>query len=174
MLQRLQTKEHSFQGKSTAEWARLRRLQTDLEAETGNACFLGLSLADTLRQCISLGNHRAASRVRTEFKISDRRFWWIKVILQAQCMHARVHAIGKKVTVIRAVAPCCLRSLVSQKGGLCSMHSRDSFLKAAGRTGNLLLPWNVEVHCVFASIQHIHCTAHGLRLSFFAVQAPPM
>ena len=75
----MQTKEHSFQGKSTAEWARLRRLQTDLEAETGNACFLGLSLADTLRQCISLGNHRAAGRVRTEFKISDRRFWWIKV-----------------------------------------------------------------------------------------------
>lgn len=75
----MQTKEHSFHGKSSAEWARLRRLQTDLEAETGNACFLGLSLADTLRQCISLGNHRAAGRVRTEFKISDRRFWWIKV-----------------------------------------------------------------------------------------------
>ena len=76
----VQTKEHSFHGKSTAEWARLRRLQTELEAETGNACFLGLSMADTLRQCISLGNHRAAGRVRTEFRISDRRFWWIKVI----------------------------------------------------------------------------------------------
>ena len=75
----VQTKEHSFQGKSAAEWAKLRRLQTDLEAETGNACFLGLSLADTLRQCIALGNHRAAGRVRAEFKISDRRFWWIKV-----------------------------------------------------------------------------------------------
>lgn len=75
----VQTKEHSFQGKGAAEWAKLRRLQTDLEAETGNACFLGLSLADTLRQCIALGNHRAAGRVRAEFKISDRRFWWIKV-----------------------------------------------------------------------------------------------
>ena len=75
----MQTKEHNFQGKSAAEWAKLRRLQTDLEAETGNACFLGLNLADTLRQCIALGNHRAAGRVRAEFKISDRRFWWIKV-----------------------------------------------------------------------------------------------
>ena len=84
----LQTKEHGFQGKSTAEWARLRRLQTDLEAETGNACFLGLSLADTLRQCISLGNHRAAGRVRAEFNISDRRFWWIKVILQSSVLRA--------------------------------------------------------------------------------------
>ena len=68
-----------FKGRAQQSGPRLRRLQTDLEAETGNACFLGLSLADTLRQCISLGNHRAAGRVRTEFKISDRRFWWIKV-----------------------------------------------------------------------------------------------
>lgn len=82
----MQTKEHGFQARAAAEWARLRRLQAELEAETGNAAFLGLSLADTLRQCVRLSNHRAAARVRTDFKISDRRFWWLKVslILQAQ------------------------------------------------------------------------------------------
>ncbi len=104
----MQTKEHTFHGKSTAEWARLRRLQTDLEAETGNACFLGLSMADTLRQCISLGNHRAAGRVRTEFKISDRRFWWIKVTNshchpKASCLYMEVHLTWKTRQVIHYV-----------------------------------------------------------------------
>lgn len=73
-----QTKEHGFQSRSAAEWARLRRVQAELEAETGNAALLGLSLADTLRQCVRLGNHRAAARLRADFKVSDRRFWWLK------------------------------------------------------------------------------------------------
>ncbi|KAK9907253.1 hypothetical protein WJX75_000093 [Coccomyxa subellipsoidea] len=74
-----QTKEHGFQSRSAAEWARLRRVQAELEAETGNAALLGLSLADTLRQCVRLGNHRAAARLRADFKVSDRRFWWLKL-----------------------------------------------------------------------------------------------
>ena len=75
----MQTKEHGFQSRSAAEWARLRRVQSELEAETGNAALLGLSLAETLRQCVRLGNHRAAARLRADFKVSDRRFWWLKV-----------------------------------------------------------------------------------------------
>ena len=73
-----QTKEHGFQARSAGEWARLRRAQAELEAETGNAAFLGLSLAATLAQCVRLGNHRAAARLRADFKVSDRRFWWLK------------------------------------------------------------------------------------------------
>ena len=73
-----QTKEHGFQARSAGEWARLRRVQGELEAETGNAAFLGLSLAATLAQCVRLGNHRAAARLRADFKVSDRRFWWLK------------------------------------------------------------------------------------------------
>ena len=74
-----QTKEHGFQARGCAEWARLRRAQAELEEETGSAAFLGASLADTLRQCVRLGNHRAAARLRADFKLSDRRFWWLKV-----------------------------------------------------------------------------------------------
>ncbi len=75
---RAQTREHGFQARAAGEWARLRRLQADLEAETGHACFLGLSLAATLRQCIRLGNGRAAARVRADFRVPDRRFWHLK------------------------------------------------------------------------------------------------
>eukprot|EP00884_Botryococcus_braunii_P014410 jgi/Botrbrau1/22970/Bobra.0030s0042.1 len=74
-----QTKEHGFESRSTAEFAKLRKFQLDLEDQTGNTCFLGLSLVDTVRQCIRLGNQRAANTARLDFKISDRRFWWLKI-----------------------------------------------------------------------------------------------
>ena len=54
-------------------------LQAELEAETGQAAFLGLSVAGTLRQALLLGNTRAAARVRHDFRVSDKRFWWINV-----------------------------------------------------------------------------------------------
>ena len=75
----MQTKEHGFQAKAAAEFAKLYKFQADLEEETGNACFVGLSAVATAQQCIRLGNHRAAARVQSEFRISDRRFWWLKV-----------------------------------------------------------------------------------------------
>lgn len=74
-----QTREHSFQARAAAEFVKLRHLQAELERETGQACFLGLSVADTLRQCVLLGNQRAATKVRQEFGVTDKRFWWIKV-----------------------------------------------------------------------------------------------
>ena len=80
----LQTKEHGFQAKAAGEFAKLYKFQADLEEETGNACFVGLSAVATAQQCIRLGNHRAAARVQSEFRISDRRFWWLKVRIPAK------------------------------------------------------------------------------------------
>ena len=45
------------------------RLQLELEASTKQAIFVGSSISDTIRTCIVLGNHRAAMRVRAEFKV---------------------------------------------------------------------------------------------------------
>lgn len=74
-----QSKEHVFQARATAEFARLRRVQAELEVETGQLAFVGLSVVGTLQQAVRLGNDRAAARVRSEFRVSDRRFWGIKV-----------------------------------------------------------------------------------------------
>ncbi len=41
--------------------------------------FVGLSVVATVRQALKLGNERAAQRVRSEFRLSDKRFWGIKV-----------------------------------------------------------------------------------------------
>ena len=43
----LQSKEHAFQGRMCSEFARLRRVQADLEQETGHTCFLGRSVVQT-------------------------------------------------------------------------------------------------------------------------------
>ena len=40
--------------------------------------FVGLSVVATVRQALKLGNERAAQRVRSEFRLSDKRFWGIK------------------------------------------------------------------------------------------------
>ena len=82
----LQTKEHGFQSKAALEQAKLAKFQAHLEEETGNACFVGLTLIATAQQCIRLGNLRAAARVQSEFRISDKRFWWLKV---GHTSHAR-------------------------------------------------------------------------------------
>lgn len=48
----------------------LCRIQHELEVTTKQAIFVDSSISDTIRTCIVLGNHRAAMRVRTEFKVS--------------------------------------------------------------------------------------------------------
>lgn len=45
------------------------RIQHELEVSTKQAIFVDSSISDTIRTCIVLGNHRAAMRVKTEFKV---------------------------------------------------------------------------------------------------------
>jgi hypothetical protein len=45
------------------------RLQQELETATGQPIFVDSSVSDTIRTCISLGNHRTAQRIRVEFKV---------------------------------------------------------------------------------------------------------
>ena len=73
----------------------LRKLQSDLEAETGNACFLGLSVASTIQQCLRLDNAKAALHVKSSFRVSERHFALLKVRsaagpkLKALCLKER-------------------------------------------------------------------------------------
>ncbi|KAG0454964.1 hypothetical protein HPP92_024256 [Vanilla planifolia] len=78
-----ETREHNFESKAAEEHAKLLRLQHELEVSTKQAIFVGSSISDTIRTCIVLGNHRAATRVRTEFKVSDKRWYWLKAFALA-------------------------------------------------------------------------------------------
>ena len=48
----VQSREHQSQAKAVSEMVSLRKEQARLERETGQRLFVGLSLVDTLRQCI--------------------------------------------------------------------------------------------------------------------------
>lgn len=45
------------------------RIQHELEVSTKQSIFVDSSISDTIRTCIVLGNHRAAVKVKTEFKV---------------------------------------------------------------------------------------------------------
>ncbi|KAJ0669793.1 putative transcription factor WD40-like family [Helianthus annuus] len=74
-----ETKEHVFESKAAEEHAKLLKLQHELEASTKQPIFVDSSISDTIRTCIVLGNHRAALKVKTEFKVSEKRWYWLKV-----------------------------------------------------------------------------------------------
>ncbi|KAJ6998320.1 hypothetical protein NC653_014495 [Populus alba x Populus x berolinensis] len=74
-----ETKEHTFESKAAEEHAKLLRIQHELEVSTKQPIFVDSSISDTIRTCIALGNHRAAMRVKTEFKVSEKRWYWLKV-----------------------------------------------------------------------------------------------
>ncbi|KAI4381195.1 hypothetical protein MLD38_007293 [Melastoma candidum] len=78
-----ETKEHNFESKAAEEHAKLLRIQHELEVTTKQAIFVDSSISDTIRTCIVLGNHRAAMKVRTEFKVSEKRWYWLKVFALA-------------------------------------------------------------------------------------------
>ncbi|KAA8526197.1 hypothetical protein F0562_008064 [Nyssa sinensis] len=78
-----ETKEHTFESKAAEEHAKLLRIQHELEVSTKQAIFVDSSISDTIRTCIVLGNHRAAVKVKTEFKVSEKRWYWLKVFALA-------------------------------------------------------------------------------------------
>ncbi|KAH7651892.1 Vacuolar protein sorting-associated protein 16 [Dioscorea alata] len=75
-----ETKEHMFESKAAEEHAKLLRIQHELEVSTKQAIFMDSSISDTIRTCISTGNHRAAMKVRTEFKVPEKRWYWLKAL----------------------------------------------------------------------------------------------
>ncbi|GMN54967.1 hypothetical protein TIFTF001_024090 [Ficus carica] len=78
-----ETKEHTFESKAAEEHSKLLRMQHELEVSTKQAIFVDSSISDTIRTCIVLGNHRAAMKVKTEFKVSEKRWYWLKVFALA-------------------------------------------------------------------------------------------
>jgi vacuolar protein sorting-associated protein 16 len=77
----------SFAARATEEQIRLLMLQKDLEASlppdqmarTGGVSFLGASVSETLYGLTMCGQHKRAARVKSDFKVPDKRYWWIRL-----------------------------------------------------------------------------------------------
>lgn len=78
-----ETKEHVFESKAAEEHAKLLRIQHELELTTKQLIFVDSSISDTIRTCIVIGNHRAAMKVKQEFKVPEKRWYRLKVFALA-------------------------------------------------------------------------------------------
>lgn len=57
---------------------RLLQVQAQLEKDYSQA-FTGQSISSTVYKLITINQSSRASKVRSEFKMPDKRFWWIKL-----------------------------------------------------------------------------------------------
>jgi hypothetical protein len=59
----------------TDEYARLLAFQQELENETdGKIKFFGLSVNETIRACVLNGFSKRADKIKSDFKVPDKRF----------------------------------------------------------------------------------------------------
>ncbi|BGO93965.1 Vacuolar protein sorting-associated protein 16 [Rhodotorula toruloides] len=74
-------KERSFETKMVDDHIRLLVFQQQLEQDSAASgkTFVGLSVNETIRQCILAGMDKKAEKVRSEFKVPDKRFWYLKL-----------------------------------------------------------------------------------------------
>ncbi|KAJ3830258.1 Vps16, C-terminal region-domain-containing protein [Lentinula raphanica] len=73
-------KDRSFEAKMMDESSRLLGLQQQLEGEAdGKVIFFGLSVTETIRACIVNGMLKRADKIKSDFKVPDKRFWYTKL-----------------------------------------------------------------------------------------------
>ncbi|KAF7325790.1 putative vacuolar protein sorting-associated protein 16-like protein [Mycena kentingensis (nom. inval.)] len=73
-------KDRSFESKMMDESARLLTFQQQLEKEVdGKVVFFGLSINETIRACVTNGLSKRADKIKTDFKVPDKRFWYVKM-----------------------------------------------------------------------------------------------
>ncbi len=77
-------------------------LQANLEEKLGGKTFVGLTLHQTLADLVQAGEVKMADKLRQDFKLSDRRYTWIKLATWArthQWNELKRYAKQKKVPV---------------------------------------------------------------------------
>ncbi|KAM6132372.1 vacuolar protein sorting-associated protein 16 homolog [Pterocles gutturalis] len=70
--------KNEFAAKATEDQIKLLRLQRHLQEDLDKP-YLDLSLHDTVSTLILDGHHKRAEQLYREFKIPDKRYWWLKI-----------------------------------------------------------------------------------------------
>lgn len=71
----------------TDEYAKLLAFQQHLENETdGKIKFFGLSVNETIRACILNGFSKRADKIKSDFKVPDKRFVTIWIVCLERCV----------------------------------------------------------------------------------------
>jgi len=69
---------YAFAAHATQDEIRLLLAQREKELSTGKT-LCRQPLAETVRELLILGDMKGASKLRTDFKMSDKKFWWLRV-----------------------------------------------------------------------------------------------
>ncbi|KAJ6237379.1 vacuolar protein sorting vps16 [Anaeramoeba flamelloides] len=81
-----QSAQNNLYKKITEDQIKLLQLQLSYEQEKSNESqrsmsfeYFGLSVSDTLSLLIERGEKKYADKLKKDFKIPDKRFWWLKI-----------------------------------------------------------------------------------------------
>ncbi|KAI8591791.1 Vps16, N-terminal region-domain-containing protein [Geranomyces variabilis] len=72
-------KERAFEVAATEDAIKLLGHQETLAKDLGLPDLLGLSAMETLARLLDLNQASKAAKIKSDLKISDRRFWWLKM-----------------------------------------------------------------------------------------------
>ncbi|EJU02203.1 vacuolar protein sorting-associated protein 16 [Dacryopinax primogenitus] len=73
-------KDRGFEARMMDEHSKLLILQQAFEKDAdGRVEFIGLSINDTIYKCITTGQSKKAEKVRSDWRVPDKRFWYIKL-----------------------------------------------------------------------------------------------
>ncbi|EIN08291.1 vacuolar assembling/sorting protein VPS16 [Punctularia strigosozonata HHB-11173 SS5] len=73
-------KDRSFEAKMMDENVRLLAAQQQLEKESdGKIAAFGTSVNETIRACLLNGYPKKADKLKSDFKVPDKRFWYVKL-----------------------------------------------------------------------------------------------
>lgn len=72
------SREYTFQVKAIDETQRLLKMQDVYQREL-NEQFSGLSVNETIFKLIRLGNIKRSQKVMSEFKVSEKTYWWLRL-----------------------------------------------------------------------------------------------
>ncbi|XP_069790601.1 vacuolar protein sorting-associated protein 16 homolog [Narcine bancroftii] len=78
--------KNEFAAKITEDQIKLLRYQNRLQKESGKT-YLDFSLHDTVYKLLLENKHKQAEQLYKEFKIPDKRFWWLKIAALAEKGH---------------------------------------------------------------------------------------
>jgi hypothetical protein len=76
-------KDYSVDARACEDQVKLLEIQNTLDQTLGKKVFSGLSLSDTIYNCILIGD-KNESKLKSDFKVPDKRYWWIKIAALAK------------------------------------------------------------------------------------------
>ncbi|KAG0131707.1 vacuolar sorting-associated protein 16 (Vps16) [Tuber indicum] len=72
-------KEHALEAKALDESAKLLHMQENFEKDLQQERFVGDPINETVFKLIRMGYSSRANKVKSEFKVPEKRFWWLKL-----------------------------------------------------------------------------------------------